>query len=291
MFTRNPTYSPTAISPLFTVHSSQAEIFAFSAKERDSETGYSYFGARYYSSDLSIWLSVDPMSDKYPSLSPYTYCADNPVGLVDPNGETPRIYCETNGVGHAFITAGEGKNTVVYTYGRYLGGAKGKSSSNSLDPSGRGVLIKLTGKEAQRYIKHELKDMHAKAYEIMDASDNKVIEHFDAVFSAGRKLTTEESNSYNANPKKYGSSNDARVVDTYDLLNDNCVSKTIEGAKAGGTKDNFLDDSGPLAPDIPNMQSQPTSPSELDRYLRSRTYDKNSNIKDATKTMYTEFVN
>ncbi len=27
------------------------------------------------------------MSDKYPSLSPYTYCADNPVGLVDPNGE------------------------------------------------------------------------------------------------------------------------------------------------------------------------------------------------------------
>ena len=62
-------------------------IFTFSAKEKDSETGLSYFGARYYSSDLSIWLSVDPMSDKYPSLSPYVYCADNPVKLVDPNGE------------------------------------------------------------------------------------------------------------------------------------------------------------------------------------------------------------
>ncbi|MCQ2292344.1 MAG: hypothetical protein MJZ39_04200 [Bacteroidales bacterium] len=47
----------------------------------------SYFGARYYSSDLSVWLSVDPMSDKYPSMSPYTYCANNPVKLVDPNGE------------------------------------------------------------------------------------------------------------------------------------------------------------------------------------------------------------
>ena len=67
---------------------SLAEIFAFSAKERDVETGLSYFGSRYYSSDLSIWLSVDPMSDKYPSLSPYVYCADNPVKLVDPNGET-----------------------------------------------------------------------------------------------------------------------------------------------------------------------------------------------------------
>lgn len=60
--------------------------YTFSAKEKDAETGYSYFGARYYSSDLSIWLSVDPMADKYPSMSPYTYCADNPVMLVDPNG-------------------------------------------------------------------------------------------------------------------------------------------------------------------------------------------------------------
>ena len=63
-----------------------SSMYTFSAKERDSETGLSYFGSRYYSSDLSIWLSVDPMSDKYPSLSPYTYCANNPVKLVDPNG-------------------------------------------------------------------------------------------------------------------------------------------------------------------------------------------------------------
>ena len=67
--------------------SSFSSIYTFSAKERDPETGLSYFGSRYYSSDLSIWLSVDPMSDKYPSLSPYVYCADNPVKLVDPNGE------------------------------------------------------------------------------------------------------------------------------------------------------------------------------------------------------------
>ena len=42
---------------------------------------------RYYNSALSIWLSVDPMADKYPSTSPYTYCANNPVRLLDPNGE------------------------------------------------------------------------------------------------------------------------------------------------------------------------------------------------------------
>ena len=74
---------PTANYSLLTANSS----FTFSAKERDPETGLSYFGSRYYSSDLSVWLSVDPMSDKYASLSPYTYCANNPVKLVDPNGE------------------------------------------------------------------------------------------------------------------------------------------------------------------------------------------------------------
>ena len=60
--------------------------YTFSGKEKDAETGYGYFGARYYDSGLSIWLSVDPMSDKYPSMSPYNYCANNPVILVDPDG-------------------------------------------------------------------------------------------------------------------------------------------------------------------------------------------------------------
>jgi RHS repeat-associated protein len=53
----------TANYSLLTANSS----YTFSAKERDSETGYNYFGSRYYSSDLSIWLSVDPQSDKYAS--------------------------------------------------------------------------------------------------------------------------------------------------------------------------------------------------------------------------------
>ena len=35
---------------------------------------------------MTMWLSVDPMADKYPSISPYAYCAWNPVKLVDPDG-------------------------------------------------------------------------------------------------------------------------------------------------------------------------------------------------------------
>ena len=43
--------------------------------------------ARHYHPTLSIWLSVDPMADKYPGVSPYVYCGNNPVRLVDPDGE------------------------------------------------------------------------------------------------------------------------------------------------------------------------------------------------------------
>lgn len=63
-----------------------ATPYRFNGKELDEETGYYYYGARYYTPELGIWLSVDPLSDKYPSLSPFMYCAGNPVIYIDPDG-------------------------------------------------------------------------------------------------------------------------------------------------------------------------------------------------------------
>ncbi len=63
------------------------ERFKFTGKERDDETGYDFFGARYYASSLPLWLSVDPLADKYPHISPYAYCAWNPIKYVDPDGK------------------------------------------------------------------------------------------------------------------------------------------------------------------------------------------------------------
>ena len=51
-----------------------------------SKTGYSYFVARYLESELSVWLSVDPLASKYPNESPYCYAGWNPVMITDPNG-------------------------------------------------------------------------------------------------------------------------------------------------------------------------------------------------------------
>lgn len=55
-----------------------------------------FSGFRYYNSSISIWLSVDPLSDKYPGVSPYVYCGNNPVGLKDPNGREMEFIDEVN---------------------------------------------------------------------------------------------------------------------------------------------------------------------------------------------------
>ena len=63
------------------------ERYKFTGKERDWETGYDYYGARFLWSAIGHWLSVDPLADKYPNISPYAYAAWNPIKYVDPDGQ------------------------------------------------------------------------------------------------------------------------------------------------------------------------------------------------------------
>jgi len=60
--------------------------FLFNAKELDEETGLYYYGARYYEPRASLWLSTDPLQEKYPGVSTYAYCHNNPVKLIDLDG-------------------------------------------------------------------------------------------------------------------------------------------------------------------------------------------------------------
>jgi RHS repeat-associated protein len=79
--------------------------YRFNAKELDEEptngssrtplkinngceqTGLYYYGARYYNPMVSVWLGVDPLAHKYPSLTPYNYVANNPIYFLDPDGK------------------------------------------------------------------------------------------------------------------------------------------------------------------------------------------------------------
>ena len=243
--------------------------YKYNNKELDRMHGldlYDY-GARYLDAAIGRWGAMDPLTEKYYSISPYAYCANNPIRFIDPDGKRVRMYVETNDVGHTFITIGEGKNTVVYTYGRYLGGDKGKSSSNSSDPTGRGVMLKLTGQDAQKYINHELKDLKATAYVIKDANEAKVQAHADKIYGSGRKLTKDEATQYDSNSKKAGTSADAKVIDQYNLVGNNCTTKSIESVEAGGTSLDFIKTVGVTAPPVSSTQVPIFSPIGLKDYL------------------------
>ena len=89
--------------------------YKFNAKELDKETGWYYYGARYYNPSTSTWLSVDPLAEKYQSFSPYNYTLNNPVNLVDADGrsvETDYIWTDKNGKEQS-VHVNDGINQVV----------------------------------------------------------------------------------------------------------------------------------------------------------------------------------
>ena len=92
--------------------------YRFNGKEKDHESGFHYYGARYYWSELLAgWLSVDPLADKYPSISPYNYCLWNPVKLVDPDGRDVWEVDENGYVKRTGDDGGTKKQTVKYANG------------------------------------------------------------------------------------------------------------------------------------------------------------------------------
>ena len=201
-------------------YNAEAQRNKYIGKEFDHMHGLDCYdhGARMYDAAKVAWDRVDRLSEKYSHLSPYLYCGNNPVVFFDYDGCKTRIYIETNGLGHTFVTVGEGRNTVVYTYGRY--GALGSSGSvlRSFTPTGEGVLYRKTGKQAALYLKEELEKGNLSIYAIEKGSDEKVADFFDKMWAKGSRPTE----------KKAKNDPNAKVIDEYDILDNNCTTKTID---------------------------------------------------------------
>lgn len=100
-----------------------AKRYRYTGKERDEESGLYYHGARYYIPWLARWVSTEPLNSlwynsqnidyekiesredlnnalqaKYPTLSSYNYCANNPVKYIDPEGTDWFVNSKTGGV-------------------------------------------------------------------------------------------------------------------------------------------------------------------------------------------------
>ncbi|EHQ41274.1 RHS repeat-associated core domain-containing protein [Myroides odoratus] len=67
-------------------NSNYDNVYKFNGKELDEQTGYYYYGARYYDPTMSVWLSPDPLAENAPNWTPYNYAWNNPIRNIDPDG-------------------------------------------------------------------------------------------------------------------------------------------------------------------------------------------------------------
>jgi len=70
--------------------------YKFTGKERDKESNYDYFGARYYDARIGRWGSEEPLIDKNPQKSTYSYSNNNPISRLDLTGQDDFYYLSGN---------------------------------------------------------------------------------------------------------------------------------------------------------------------------------------------------
>ncbi len=90
--------------------------FKYSGKELETTNGLNLydFHARYHDYTLPIFTTQDPQQEKYYDLSPYIYCAGNPLSYIDPDGSD--IY-NINADGVIYVTQTEDRfNQYYYSY-------------------------------------------------------------------------------------------------------------------------------------------------------------------------------
>ena len=96
-------------------HSSSEELpYKFNGKQFDEETGLYYYGARYMNPMASIWYGVDALTEKYPTMAGMIYCMNNPVRLVDLDGNDS--YYTKNG---DYIGSNNKKSDLIYIVSSY----------------------------------------------------------------------------------------------------------------------------------------------------------------------------
>jgi RHS repeat-associated protein len=95
----------------------------FTGKERDTESGNDYFGARYYASSMRRFLSPDPSGLSYAdpdnpqNLNLYSYVLNNPLIFLDPTGRALQLNCTSDPDTSTTSTDANGNTTVTVTAG------------------------------------------------------------------------------------------------------------------------------------------------------------------------------
>ena len=79
-----------------------ANLYKYNGKEVQTVGGLGFtdYGARMYDDFTGRWFVPDPLAEKYASMSPYTYCSNNPIIRIDHNGMDDYRYDDKTGQFH-----------------------------------------------------------------------------------------------------------------------------------------------------------------------------------------------
>jgi len=250
--------------------SSWTAPYRFTGKERDTETGWDYFGARYYDSDLSVWLSVVPiaigtMASKYPSMSAYMYCAGNPVMMVDPDGRDIIFIIDkedANKEGHIAVLIGNEKKGWTYVSMNGTGdGAKPWGKSKNAD-----IGTKIVGTDGK--IITDPKEAILRANNI-NPNEEHSYDSFKRVISSDK----EDKNALNK-------ANETAKAENYGIAGPgkSCID-VAQSAFESLVKDRKLDEDG----DVPGQSD--LIPNNWFNKLEKRVNEANENSNDKNKNI------
>lgn len=172
-----------------------------------------YYGARYYESRLSLWMSVDRFAEKY-KTSPYCFTLDNPICHYDERGDSTILYATRlpmdnkkiqsalSMATHTFIVVKRnGKPSVKFSFG-----------SKTDNPFG-GQLVKVSYMDEEKSMKGEAPSNFVKNRIVITPPSGMTVEQFD-------EMVIKTGNSFGNNP------NITYCLEPFEQTQGNCNSSS-----------------------------------------------------------------
>jgi RHS repeat-associated protein len=75
--------------------------YLYNGKELQEETDWLDYGKRMYASELGRFMTIDRFAEKYTNITPYHYCANDPIKYIDVRGDSIAVLNAPKGANRA----------------------------------------------------------------------------------------------------------------------------------------------------------------------------------------------